>query len=463
MRVVERIENGGAGLNLTFEVRDGILNHTGDLQAETCEGRIVGTADRIAYVNHDIDDAIRAGILREADLPDTTHRVLGANHSARIETLVTDMVRTSAETGGIAMSPEVWDAMMELRAFLFENVYTAPSVMAEVEKAKHLLADLFDYYAAHIDEVPEDYRAISEGDDLRAVTDYIAGMTDRYATGHLPAPVHPPRPFVLEKAAALLQLVQLVGARDGAEAAGAEAHPAMAAKRLVDDGHGARRRKGPVGAHFLAGSAATAQVVVYDVVGLAHRLSFAPRCGCRRPAPNRVGVMSRILFRRRCQCSRSRGSISTGQQRMKADAIVSMAVRYACSATASRSRRESWKGSSDGKSRGRRRARGAHRAVSGEHPGGGARVPHAPWHVRALHQGAFGLRRRRHDRRQRVEPHHAGAGGGRGRARAGVGAGCRGLSRRHAAAFGHRPLHAASARGLRRAGGARHHVEEAHR
>lgn len=182
VRVVERIENGGAGLNLTFEVRDGILNHTGDLQAETCEGRIVGTADRIAYVNHDIDDAIRAGILREADLPDTTHRVLGANHSARIETLVTDMVRTSAETGDIAMSPEVWDAMMELRAFLFENVYTAPSVMAEVEKAKHLLADLFDYYAAHIDEVPEDYRAISEGDDLRAVTDYIAGMTDRYAT-----------------------------------------------------------------------------------------------------------------------------------------------------------------------------------------------------------------------------------------------------------------------------------------
>ncbi len=182
VRVVERIENGGAGLNLTFEVRDGILNHTGDLQAETCEGRIVGTADRIAYVNHDIDDAIRAGILREAALPDTTHRVLGANHSARIETLVTDMVRTSAETGDIAMSPEVWDAMMELRAFLFQNVYTAPSVMAEVEKAKHLLADLFDYYAAHIDEVPEDYRAISEGDDLRAVTDYIAGMTDRYAT-----------------------------------------------------------------------------------------------------------------------------------------------------------------------------------------------------------------------------------------------------------------------------------------
>ena len=182
LRVVDRLEKGGEGLNLCYEVRRGILCHTGHDRAETLEGQIVRLADKIAYINHDIDDAIRAVILREADLPDTTHRVLGANHSARIETLVTDMVRTSAETGDIAMSPEVWDAMMELRAFLFENVYTAPSVMAEVEKAKHLLADLFDYYAAHIDEVPEDYRAISEGDDLRAVTDYIAGMTDRYAT-----------------------------------------------------------------------------------------------------------------------------------------------------------------------------------------------------------------------------------------------------------------------------------------
>ena len=180
--MVERIENGGAGLNLTAEVRDGILNHTGNLRAETLEGRIVATADRIAYVNHDIDDAIRAGILREADLPEATHRVLGADHSARIETLVRDMVETSAAEGDIRMSPAVWDAMMELRAFLFANVYTAPPVMAEVEKATHLIADLFDYYAAHIDEVPADYRAISDGDDLRAVTDYIAGMTDRFAT-----------------------------------------------------------------------------------------------------------------------------------------------------------------------------------------------------------------------------------------------------------------------------------------
>ena len=138
VRVVERIENGGAGLNLTLEVRDGILNHTGNLRADTLEGRIVATAARIAYVNHDIDDAIRAGILREADLPEATHRVLGADHSARIETLVRDMVETSAAEGDIRMSEPVWDAMMELRAFLFANVYTAPPVMAEVEKATHL-------------------------------------------------------------------------------------------------------------------------------------------------------------------------------------------------------------------------------------------------------------------------------------------------------------------------------------
>ena len=181
LRVVERIENGGKGLNLTSEVRDGILNHTGDLRAETLEGRIVGTADRIAYVNHDIDDAIRAGILSEGDLPDTTHAVLGPDHSSRIQTLVMDMVETSAAADDIRMSDSVWDAMMELRAFLFARVYTAPVVMAEVDKATRLVGALFDYYVAHTEEVPEEYRAIAEGDDLSAVTDYVAGMTDRFA------------------------------------------------------------------------------------------------------------------------------------------------------------------------------------------------------------------------------------------------------------------------------------------
>ncbi|MBU5404553.1 deoxyguanosinetriphosphate triphosphohydrolase [Paraeggerthella hongkongensis] len=181
LRVVERIENGGKGLNLTAEVRDGILNHTGDLRAETLEGRIVGTADRIAYVNHDIDDAIRAGVLSESDLPAATHAVLGSDHSTRIETLVRDMVKTSAAVDDIRMSSTVWDAMMELREFLFERVYTAPTVTVEVEKATHLIEDLFDYYVDHVEEVPREYRDIPESDDLRAVADYVAGMTDRYA------------------------------------------------------------------------------------------------------------------------------------------------------------------------------------------------------------------------------------------------------------------------------------------
>ena len=182
LRVVERIENDGRGLNLTAEVRDGILHHTGAIRAETLEGRIVATADRIAYVNHDIDDAIRAGLLTEDALPASTHKVLGPDHSSRIELLVRDMVQTSAALDDIALSEPVWDAMSELRSFLFANAYTAPQVLAEVNKAKYLVSQLFDYYVDNIDEVPEEYRAIAEGDRLQAVTDYIAGMTDRYAT-----------------------------------------------------------------------------------------------------------------------------------------------------------------------------------------------------------------------------------------------------------------------------------------
>lgn len=181
LRVVERIENGGKGLNLTPEVRDGILRHTGSVRAETLEGRVVATADRIAYVNHDIDDAIRAGILKEADLPVSTHEVLGPDHSARIEALVLDMVQTSAACDDIRMSDRVWDAMMELRSFLFKAVYTAPVVLAETEKAGRLIEAMFDYYVDHLDEIPSEYRDISEGDPLTAVCDYIAGMTDRYA------------------------------------------------------------------------------------------------------------------------------------------------------------------------------------------------------------------------------------------------------------------------------------------
>lgn len=181
LRVVEVIENDGRGLNLTPEVRDGIRCHTGSLKAETLEGRVVRVADRIAYVNHDIDDAIRAGMLREDDLPRSTRELLGTDHSARIETLVLDVVETSSVSDDIAMSPSVYDAMMELRAFLFDRVYTEPSVRVEADKAARLLEVLFDYYMENIDEIPDEYLVISSGDNIRAVTDYIASMTDRYA------------------------------------------------------------------------------------------------------------------------------------------------------------------------------------------------------------------------------------------------------------------------------------------
>ncbi len=181
LRVVERIENGGKGLNLTSEVRDGILNHTGDLRAETLEGRIVGTADRIAYVNHDIDDAIRAGILREVDLPASTPRHAGprpfvAHRDAR--------ARHGGDVGRRRRHPHERRGVERhdgAAVVPVERVYSAPAVTDEVAKATHLVDDLFDYYVAHTGEVPQEYRAISEGDDLRAVTDFIAGMTDRYA------------------------------------------------------------------------------------------------------------------------------------------------------------------------------------------------------------------------------------------------------------------------------------------
>lgn len=181
LRVVEVIENGGGGLNLTAEVRDGILCHTGSQDADTLEGRIVALADRIAYVNHDIDDAIRAGMLLESDLPEETHVQLGPTHSARIQTMVFDTVHTSAQAGEILMSESVYRAMMNLRSFLFEQVYRAPNVMEEVMRARHVVRELFKYYLAHIELVPEEYRRISEGDEARAVVDFVAGMTDRYA------------------------------------------------------------------------------------------------------------------------------------------------------------------------------------------------------------------------------------------------------------------------------------------
>jgi dGTPase len=181
LRVVEALEYEGKGLNLTWEVRDGIARHTGDVRSHTLEGQVAGIADRIAYVNHDIDDAIRGGVLTEEDLPAGPKEVLGRHHGTRITTMVQDMVRASTDSDSIRMSDDVWDAMMELRRFLFDNVYLSSDAKIEEPKAYALVRELFGHYMEH----PEDMPAPApprESDPLpRLVTDYIAGMTDRFA------------------------------------------------------------------------------------------------------------------------------------------------------------------------------------------------------------------------------------------------------------------------------------------
>ncbi len=181
LRVVDCIEKDGRGLNLTAEVRDGIAHHTGSVKAFTLEGQIVAISDRIAYVNHDVDDSIRAGVIRESDLPQSSKELLGTSHSERITTLVNAMVSASDGADMITMEPEIWDAMDELRDFLFENVYAMSAARSEGPKAEMMIRLLFEHYLDHIDEVPEEYMRISNGDNITAVMDYIAGMTDRYA------------------------------------------------------------------------------------------------------------------------------------------------------------------------------------------------------------------------------------------------------------------------------------------
>lgn len=181
LRVVEAIAKGGQGLNLTAEVRDGIVCHTGPRRARTLEGRIVAVCDRIAYVNHDIDDAVRAGVITEDMLPASTHALLGSTHSQRISTLVRDLIDASDKAGDIQLSKPLWDAMMELRSYLFEHVYTAADAKGEDPKAFNLVCALFNHYIEHLDEVPEESMRIAGEDPERAVTDYVAGMTDRYA------------------------------------------------------------------------------------------------------------------------------------------------------------------------------------------------------------------------------------------------------------------------------------------
>jgi len=195
LRVVDVLEGDGEGLNLTWEVRDGILHHSkgmADLQSgddggqepSTLEGKVIRTADRIAYVNHDLDDAIRAGILKLEDVPKVVREVLGETHSERITRIVCDIVSNGLDDGEIRMSDEVREALDELKDFLYERVYFDERVVkAEIKKVERMIEVLFDYYMNHPEEVPMLRGEVpSTREELaRAVCDYIAGMTDRYA------------------------------------------------------------------------------------------------------------------------------------------------------------------------------------------------------------------------------------------------------------------------------------------
>ena len=182
LRVVDRLENDGAGLNLTWEVRNGIVNHTGKSMAATLEGVIVKFADRIAYINHDIDDACRAGVLKTEDIPKEILSVLGEKHSERINTMVTSIIEASYDRPYIMMSDKVGRATNDLRDFLFENVYLNSIAKSEDAKAKELLIKLFEHYVKHPEKMPELYRRNIESEGVeRCVCDFVSGMTDRYA------------------------------------------------------------------------------------------------------------------------------------------------------------------------------------------------------------------------------------------------------------------------------------------
>ena len=182
LRVVDILEKDGAGLNLTYEVRNGILCHTGDPWPETLEGMVVRRSDQIAYINHDIDDAIRAGVLTDDDIPKSISATLGLSHRERLNTLVCDAIQTSREAGTVQLSPQVDRALRDLRSFMFERVYRNPVVKGEEVKAKDMLKRLYEYYVNNPDALPQDFQPQMTFDGLeRTVCDYIAGMTDNYA------------------------------------------------------------------------------------------------------------------------------------------------------------------------------------------------------------------------------------------------------------------------------------------
>lgn len=184
VRVVEVLEKKGKGLNLTWEVRDGIRNHRTSGHPSTLEGRCVQLADKIAYMNHDIDDAERAGILREEDIPVQYRRILGNSAKERLNTMVHDIVKNSVNKPEIGPTADIEWAMNNLRKFMFRNVYTGSVAKAEEGKAEAVIRSLYDYYTEHLESLPEEYLVMiyhrGEGVE-RVVCDYISGMTDQYA------------------------------------------------------------------------------------------------------------------------------------------------------------------------------------------------------------------------------------------------------------------------------------------
>ena len=180
LRVVDKLERDGDGLNLTYEVRMAILGHTGPRIPETLEGQVVRTSDRIAYINHDIEDAIRAGILQKEELPQDVVEILGDTKTKRITKLVGAVVEHGSDT--IGMAPEIQAAHDKLHAFMFEKVYYNPIAKQEENKAKLLLETLYTYFISHVSLLPAEYLSIAEKEDAhRAVCDYISGMSDGYA------------------------------------------------------------------------------------------------------------------------------------------------------------------------------------------------------------------------------------------------------------------------------------------
>lgn len=180
VRIVERLEKGGKGLNLTKQVRDGILRHTGHVPAASLEGQLVKYADRIAYLCHDFDDAEAAGLLTARDLPDAVRRRFGETHSDMITAMVTDLIQSALDSRALHMSPEGDETLLTFREFMFRRVYLSPALVPDRERGYNVVQMLYKYYMDHPEAIPAEWRLLAD-DDSQAAVDYISGLTDNHA------------------------------------------------------------------------------------------------------------------------------------------------------------------------------------------------------------------------------------------------------------------------------------------